>query len=335
MSSAEKIRIWLGCAAAAGLALVATAPAQAAQAARGGPRMAEPLFALDYDTRVVKFETLASTPQRTAALGKYKQWINARVDEGGCSYYILSALVRPELDDGKGTLADYEPDFGSVVRECGKEVSVLGVPDNLFTEQAPVEGRLATALTRDAVARYIKAWGGKPGLLRALEQMQRPEILKPEQGKALEEQGLGFTRVSAAGSHWRSELQLPPSLKLCTRTPANAFWLVPSEQDCASTSGVVAFSAEAGNGEEGAAAKLLARNGCTGGARELVDEGQHWAVCEDGAEPLLAVHQQHCPNAPVSEMLYVLKVPAGVKARDHYAKQLLNVMHHTRLLCAP
>ncbi|MCQ4167268.1 hypothetical protein [Tahibacter harae] len=334
MSSAAKIRTWLGCAAAAGLALLATAPVKATQAARGGQRMAEPLFALDYDTRVVKLETLASTPQRTEALGKYRQWINARVDEGGCSYYILSALVRPELDDGKGTLGDYEPDFGSVVRECGKEVSVLGVPDNLFTEQAPVDERLATALTRDAVARYIKAWGGKPGLRRALEQMQRPEILKPAQNKALQEQGLGFTSASAGGSHWRSELQLPPSLKLCTRPPANAFWLVPVEQDCATAGGVVVFSAEAGQGEEGAAAKLLARNGCTGGVRELVDEGQSWTVCEDGAEPLLAVHQQHCANAPVSETLYLLQVPAAVKERTRYAKQLLNVMHHTRLICA-
>jgi hypothetical protein len=333
MTSARNDRVRAGLAAIAGLALFAATPLLAAQAARAGQRMADPLFALDYDTRVVKLETLNPSPQRSAALGKYRQWINARVDENGCSYYILSSLIRPELDDDKGTLGDYEPDFGSVVRECGKDVVVLGVPDNLFSPQAPVEDHLAAALTRDAVARYITAWGGKAGFQRALEQMQRPEILQPAQREALQLHGLGFHKASAGGSQWHSDLELPASLKLCTRPPANAFWLVPSEQDCASAPGVIEFSAQAGQGEDGASAKLLERSGCKGGVSEQIDEGQFWMVCEDHAEPLLVVHQQLCSGASVPETLYLLQVPAGVKARAHYAKQLLNVMHHTQFAC--
>jgi len=126
--------------------------------------MVDPLMGLTFDPKLVSFEVFPSSEAVTKAVGPNVNWIFAayRNRKTGVSVFIVSGFLEVHTEDRAKTVM--EPDFGAVVRVAGKRLEVLGVPDRLFGQKPILPGEVVDRLMRDAVDRYIKAFGGRDQL---------------------------------------------------------------------------------------------------------------------------------------------------------------------------
>ncbi len=132
--------------------------------------MTDPLMGVTFDPNTIHFEQFPSSPQTAKELGVLPKWIfGAHHDKQvGARVYILAGfhMVHP---DGPGK-AVKEPDFGAVIRVTGQQIDVLGVPDRLFEGTGIVPPDIVESLVRDAVHRYVVAFGGPLRLGRLMDQ---------------------------------------------------------------------------------------------------------------------------------------------------------------------
>lgn len=308
--------------AGASVALALLASVAAADAPR--PQlMNDPLFGLSYDTAQVQFE-----PSASHGPPKGQRWLLARVQKDGCSYSMDVGLIEVE-SDSEPPVVHKEPDFGGVYKTCAGKTEVLGVPDNLFSDGAPVDDVLGKALVDDAIQRYGKAWGGKEKFQQALEGHWRPEVLSPPLLQALAAQGLGYRPVQAKGAGWTTQLQLPVSLKLCEGTaPQSGFFVVAQAKPCEAASALVSLRVLA------AAAALepprLVRSDCKGKVREDDEAVKPWAVCARGDTLDAAARRSDCHGHAVALQLRSRPGSAPDASLDGL---LRNLLLHTQIVC--
>lgn len=126
--------------------------------------MVDPLMGLTFDPRLVGFEVFPSSEAVTKVVGPNANWIFAayRNRKTDVSVFIVSGFLEVPAEDHAKTVM--EPDFGAVVRVAGKRLEVLGVPDRLFGRRPILPREVVDRLMRDAVDRYIKAFGGRDQL---------------------------------------------------------------------------------------------------------------------------------------------------------------------------
>ncbi len=291
--------------------------------------MTDPLLGIDYDTATVHFATWTPPPALAEQRVPRTNWLYAQVVLDHCTYSIVSGLIPIDPDARDDQIAASEPDFGVVIRQCGAAATELGVPDNLFRADAPVDDALATALLRDAVPRYIKAWRGKARFQAALESLQRPELMQPVLAEALGRHGLGFQPASAHGEVWSLDFQLPRTLTLCSAPSAQAssgFFIVAGRHACRRSKAVLTFTVER---EAISPAATPTASGCRPPSPVLVDGEHPWTLCAEDGNPGLAVQRLAC-GADASYRLQ-LKVPRAQRKRQ--ASLLQNLIHHIRLRC--
>ncbi len=180
----------------AGCAAVGAADSASKKAPAMPVTMSDPLFGIAYDTTKIRFERLPAATARKADLGAQPQWIYARSESGGATYYVVAGFQRIESDDPAQPGFSMEPDFGAVLKDKGGKVDVLGVPDRLYGDDAIVSPQELKPLLADAVVRYIKAWGSKEALQKELQGYDDPSIVPVSLREALQVQDL---HVGAAG----------------------------------------------------------------------------------------------------------------------------------------
>lgn len=310
------------CGGAAAL-LLALAATTAAADAPGPQLMSDPLFGLSYDINQVRFEP---TPSREIPKGQ--RWLLAKVQKDGCSYFIDVGLIEVESDAEPATVSK-ESDFGAVGKTCGPRTDVLGVPDNLFSDNAPVDDALGKALIADAIARYSKAWGGKDKFQQALEGHWRPEVITAQLLQALTAQGLGFRAVQSKGAGWSTDLQLPVSLTLCDGADGRAgFFVVPQAKSCEAGNAVASLRVLAGAAATTPAA--LVRSDCKGKAREGDEAVKPWAVCARGDTLDAAAQRSDCGGQAVALQLRSRPGSAPDASLDGL---LRNLLLHTQIVC--
>lgn len=308
-----------------GAALVLALAAGAAAADAPQPQlMSDPLFGLGYDINQVRFE-----PVPSREIPKGQRWLLAKVQKDGCSYFIDVGLIEVESDAEPPTVSK-ESDFGAVGKTCGPRTDVLGVPDNLFSDNAPVDDALARLLIADAIVRYSKAWGGKDKFQQALEGHWRPEVLSPPLQQALTAQGLGYRAVQTQGAGWSTDLQLPVSLKFCDGADGRAgFFLVPQAKSCEAGNAVASLRVLAGTAAALPAA--LVRSDCKGKVREGDDSVKPWAVCARGDTLDAAAQRSDCGGQAVALQLRSRPGSAPDASLDGL---LRNLLLHTQIVCA-
>jgi hypothetical protein len=165
--------------------------------------MGDPLFGMSYDTTKVRFEEApALVSQLCSELRGLKLWLYAAQRTADAQFYIVSGLVlvRP---DGQGP-TDAEPDGGDAVEIRGTKCH-LSTLDWLLSEKvnpsptAPKTSKqVVEALLSDALARYVRAFGGKQNFVRALSDSRvspadLPPILR-NQLQAFEKSDVGAER---------------------------------------------------------------------------------------------------------------------------------------------
>lgn len=309
----------------AGVALLVSVWVSAVACA--GEAMTDPLLGIDYDTAAVRFAIWTPPPALAAQRVPRTNWLYAQVVRDHCSYSIVSGLIPIDTDGADGDVAASEPDFGVVIRQCGAVATELGVPDNLFAADAPVDDALATALLRDAVPRYIKAWRGKARFQTALESLQRPELMQPVLAEALARQGLGFRPASAHGEVWSLDFQLPRTLTLCSAPPARAssgFFIVAGIHPCRRNKAVLTFTVE-----REATSPAPTPGGCRHSSPVPVGGEHPWTLCAENGDPLLAVQRLSCG----ADARYRLQLQVPRAQRERQASLLQNLFHHIRLRC--
>lgn len=286
--------------------------------------MSDPLFGLSYDIGQVQFEPTASRE-----IPKGQRWLLAAVQKDGCRYFIDVGLIEVESDAEPPTVSK-ESDFGAVGKTCGPRTDVLGVPDNLFSDNAPVDDALGKALIDDAIRRYAKAWGGKDKFQQALEGHWRPEVISAPLLQALTAQGLGYRAVQAKGAGWSTDLQLPVSLKLCDGTAQQpGFVVVAQARPCEDNNRVAALRVLAGTAA--AAAATLVRSDCKGKVREGDEAVKPWAVCARGDTLDAAAQRSDCGGQAVALQLRSRPGSAPDASLDGL---LRNLLLHTQIVCA-
>ena len=318
-------RRWLACA-----WLIASVCVSAAACA--SESMTDPLLGIDYKTAAVHFDPW-TPPSALASQGLPRSnWIYAKVAHDHCTFSIVSGLIPIDTDTDDDRVGASEPGFGAVIRQCGAVTTELGVPDNLFAPDAPVDDALASALLHDAVPRYIKAWGGKRQFQAALESLQRPELMPPVLMKALTRHGLGFRPAHAHGDVWSLDFQLPLTLTLCSEIPASptsGFFLVARAHSCRRKHAVLTFTVQR---ERPSPAALPQQAGCRPSPSEPVNENQAWTLCaddgDDDGDLSLAWHRISC-----SDDAYVMRLQIPPAQRKSQAALLQNLIHHIRLHC--
>lgn len=307
-----------------GVALVLAALGATAAADAPQPQlMSDPLFGLSYDIAQVRFEP---TPSREIPKGQ--RWLLAKVQKDGCSYFIDVGLIEVESDTEPPTHYK-ESDFGAVGKTCGPRTDVLGVPDNLFSDSAPVDDSLGKALVDDAIARYSKAWGGKDKFQQALEGHWRPEVLTQPLLQALTAQGLGYRPVQAKGAGWSTQLQLPVSLKLCEGTAEQpGFFVVAQAKPCEAGGSVASLRVYA----DAAAVEpsKLVRSDCKGKVRTDDEAVKPWAVCARGDTLDAAAQRSSCQGQAVALQLRSRPGSAPDASLDGL---LRNLLLHTQIVC--
>lgn len=320
--NAKQRRRWLAC-----VGLVVSVWVSAGACA--GESMTDPLLGIDYDTAAVHFTTWTPPPTLAEQRVPRTNWLYAQVVHDLCTYSIVSGLIPNDTDAVDGRVGATEPDFGVVIRQCGDVATELGVPDNLFEPDAPVDDALATALLHDAVPRYIKAWRGKARFQAALESLQRPELMQPVLAKALIQQGLGFHPTTAHGDVWAVDFYLPLTLTLCndaSASPASGFFVVAREHACRRSKAVLTFTAQREDFLPTAVAK---RDSCRHPTPELVEGDPPWSLCADDGDPLLAIHRLSCG----ADSTYFMQVHVPRAQRKRQASLLQNLIHHIRPRC--
>lgn len=180
----------VGCAVVTAADGASAGSAKPAKAAVVPAQMSDPLFGLSYDTDKIHFERLPAALARKAGLSDLPQWIYARSESAGGTFYIVSGFLRIQSDDPAQPGSSVEADFGAVLRQNGDKVEVLCVPDLLFDKDSPVPPRELQPLLADAVKRYVAAWGGKPALQAELREIKQKDVVPVALQEALRAQDL-------------------------------------------------------------------------------------------------------------------------------------------------
>ena len=149
--------------------------------------MVDPLLGLSYDVRKTHFETLPpSIRELCRQAGKAERWIYASYSLDTAIYLVVAGLVK--IDDGNQSSNLWEPGSGVVLEMSAsqKKCRAIGAPDVVFfKEGGNIADPVLEGLARDAVSRYVKAFGGEEKLKRRMaEQKIKPGLLAPPVSKA-------------------------------------------------------------------------------------------------------------------------------------------------------
>ena len=156
--------------------------------------MTDPLIGLSFDPAVVRLEEWKDSPATLKEMGPSKKWIFGCAPVAAGRVCIIAGFrtVRSE-----GAAPVTEPDFGGVVQEQAATHKVLGAPERLFDKQPLVAAAIRDELLRDAVSRYIKAWGGADKLRAAIRSQIPLDTIPPALADALRAAGVALNEQVA------------------------------------------------------------------------------------------------------------------------------------------
>ncbi|QSI78869.1 hypothetical protein [Niveibacterium microcysteis] len=155
----------------------------------GTAMMTDPLLGLSFSPDTVRFPTWQDSHATRRDLGSGRKWVFGCAQSGDASTCVIAGM-RTVKSDGGGEAVS-EPDFGAVVYRRGTMQQVLGTPDRMFDAKPIVSERVRKALLNDAVARYIRAFGGQQALQAQINaQRLTREALPAPTAEALQAGGI-------------------------------------------------------------------------------------------------------------------------------------------------
>lgn len=142
--------------------------------------MDDPIFAIRYDPRKIKFETLpASLIKRCPELrGRYSAaWVYGHIVSTDAQYFIISGLMK-EFDEETGTAkGSVHPDeTGLIVAVRGSSCAIKAQDSFYGADDAPVWTLSESTLNdfaSDTLRRYAAAFGGEKNFLERVPKNAR------------------------------------------------------------------------------------------------------------------------------------------------------------------